>query len=712
MLNEAFQVVKALDARGVSISELHPSLTPMSKNTPLLVVEIDESGAPSKLSIEQGEIAGRLLRVCHGSQGASFPGFNLPTPLCVFKLVKPGKLSQRFSVLRRRRLNPKWVGRFVSKLLARSQPAQFTQAQSRQFQRSLHELVGWLRDDFRSAGQDLANFTLLLRVVADAGLELASFADQVAGLLGTRADQANAEEKLLIAEWLFSKGKLPVYLQCVDEDLGCCSIADVRMGRLLNRHLLDVGAKPFDSRSRSGSAVTKSARDAYIGQNCEIPESFPSPKLAKLGDVQLFANNTKEAECFFRYGLGGSETFKVAKTTAQRMADALFQLASDDRLGKTCRGIPSNRRGQQDLLLAYLEAEPEADDPWVDLFATESPSFDAADYAATARPVLEALEGKVAANPNQLIRLIAISSLVKNNKANKQVSLSRSFSVREVMQAVLAWQTGAANCPPVRLLFYDRQAQKVTFKERTVISPLEVASTLNRVWASGHDSFRAAFQRTVTVSDAYDIFIGSPALRAPKTRFALQTVLVRMRNVFAAAGALKATSAFELLNEPTRWQVLKAVSLVGILLYQLDEQYEVFMKDSVYQVGRLLALADSLHFQYCKWVRTAEDKRRNGIVDAPSELIGNSLFNFALDNPVAALARLAERIRPYKGWADTYTGPDAGLVHWFVRQLAECERQLDCANLPARMEAIHKAQLLLGYLADHPKSEAKDGQGQ
>ena len=68
----------------------------------------------------------------------------------------------------------------------------------------------------------------------------------------------------------------------------------------------------------------------------------------------------------------------------------------------------------------------------------------------------------------------------------------------------------------------------------------------------------------------------------------------------------------------------------------------------------------------------------------------------------------AVRREPYKGWADTYTSEDAGLIRWFVRQMAECERQLDSANLPARMEDVHKAQLLLGYLADHPKSQAKE----
>ena len=95
-------------------------------------------------------------------------------------------------------------------------------------------------------------------------------------------------------------------------------------------------------------------------------------------------------------------------------------------------------------------------------------------------------------------------------------------------------------------------------------------------------------------------------------------------------------------------------------------------------------------------------------MDAPSELIGNSLFNFALDNPIVALARLAERIRPYKGWADTYDGEDTKLVHWLVRQMGKCERHLNATEFPGHMEDIHKAQLLLGYLADHSKTETEE----
>ena len=131
------------------------------------------------------------------------------------------------------------------------------------------------------------------------------------------------------------------------------------------------------------------------------------------------------------------------------------------------------------------------------------------------------------------------------------------------------------------------------------------------------------------------------------------------------------------------------------------------MNESVYQVGRLLALADSLHFHYCKWVRTSDENRKKKKVSAPSELIGNALFNAALDSPTTALSRLAERIRPYKGWASTYCGEEDWKGRWLLRLMADCEHQLKADDIQqlSRMEDIHKAQLLLGYLADLPKSK-------
>ncbi|MEO8428617.1 MAG: hypothetical protein ABI651_16075, partial [Verrucomicrobiota bacterium] len=158
------------------------------------------------------------------------------------------------------------------------------------------------------------------------------------------------------------------------------------------------------------------------------------------------------------------------------------------------------------------------------------------------------------------------------------------------------------------------------------------------------------------------------------------------------------------LSEDVRRDVLKAEALAGIFLRILDQHYETFMKDSLYQIGQLLALADKLHFHYCKWVRTPQKDRDKGKISAPTELLGNALFNAALDSPVRALARLATRIQPYKGWATTYCGENAGTARWLLGRMSDCEqsitKNLEQVRAMKHLDDISKAQLLLGYLAD------------
>jgi len=745
MLNELYQVVTALERRGTSIAARHPSVDPMGKNADLLLVSLSLQAKPMSFSVIRGEQAGTFLRVKHGSEGSSFPGFNVPLPLRQLpELPNAGcvqKLEALVGLLRDRKSAAAAIACAARNMFPCTLAIDFTQRQADQFRRSVIELAGWLADDFSTKQTDerLVNFRRLLDCTVKAKLDLNSFTDALAQKLVVAKEEMGRTNWELIIETLYGRLdwkknsevlgspeyqkakanqdknlKRAIYLDVTDSDVAQWPVADPRTSELINEHLVRINAPVFtpgtrqrDEDAGKSTRLTTSFTDAFTGHPCEMLPTFPKPKLAVLGNVQLFAVNTNETISFSRYGLEGTATFKTSRMLAEKMQNALLYLANDKQVDKTCRSIPSNRKGKQDLLIAYLEEEPDAPDPFVELFGNEAENCDAADFAASTKVALDALEGRIAANPNQRIRLITITAI---DKANKQVNMNRSFTISEVADAAKKWQAGAANCPPVSLPFVDKQAKKPASKDRTVPSPLETAIVLNKVWASNTESgFRQEFQRIISVSDAYDIFLAPDIVRGAKTRFALGILLTRMRDVFAAAGALKATSDFKSLGEPVRWQVLKAVALIGIFLQQQGKKHEVFMKEPIYQVGRLLALADSLHFQYCKYVRTSEEKRKSGKVDAPSELLGNALFNAALDKPVVALARLAERIRPYKGWADTYSGEGAGLVHWFVRRMAECETQInDLSSLPKRMEDEHKAQLLLGYLADNPKSENKE----
>jgi hypothetical protein len=438
--------------------------------------------------------------------------------------------------------------------------------------------------------------------------------------------------------------------------------------------------------------------DAYSGQRAKLQDKFPSPKIAKLGNLKLFSVNTNEVPALRRYGLEGGKVFPVSAALAQKMNNALLYLASDEKYGYSCRAIPSAQPKQSDLLVAYLEGEPESGEYLAEMFGGESSTFSDADFAAIAQPVIEMLEGKVTANPNLNVCLLSFCSI---DKGRKQISLNRRFRVLDVIRAAKDWQAGARNAPEISVWFYDKNAKQPVFRKLTVPCPIEVASTVNRVWSvDAKLGFSPSFQRAISVSDAYDIFMANSSLAQQKAEVVFGLLVRRMSLVLASLSAVKITRDWKGLSDTVRWQSLKAIALFGILLRQLGQHTETFMQEPITQVGRLLALADNLHLQYCKHVRKGE---------SPSQLIGNALFNTALDHPVFALARLAERLTPYQAWARTFQSndPDAGvgLVKYFLGELASCTAAIQLEQLPVRMSDADKAKLLLGYLADHAKKE-------
>src|SRR5208283_1118105 len=491
----------------------------------------------------------------------------------------------------------------------------------------------------------------------------------------------------------------PVYLDLVSPDTAFCRVAHSETSALINQALIQT-----QSNAVVGEAEENELGEDAFGETAKLQDKFPAgPKVAELGNVKLFSVNTNEVQALQRYGFKGSQSFPVSSALVQKMSDALFYLASEDKRGITCRAIPSTQPDKRDLLVAYLEGEPEERAPLAEMFGGEANSFSDADFEAIAQPVLEMLEGKVAAHENLNVRLLSFCPI---DKAKKQISLNRCLCVRDVIRAVKAWEAGARNAPEVSVWFYDKNTKQPVFRSHTTPCPLELASVINRVWSSeAEGGFGSKYQRAVSVADAYDVFLADSPLARQKAAAALSMLIGRMSSVLAAVGDSKNRREWISKNKPTlsdpvRWQSVKTVAFLGILLHQLGQHKKDFMQEPITQVGRLLALADSLHLQYCKHIRDGK---------SPSQLIGNALFNTALDQPVFALARLAERLNPYQAWARTFQSkdPDAGvgLVKYFLGEIAACTAAIRLDELPQRMSDADKAKLLLGYLADHSKNE-------
>ena len=726
MLNELHQVSQALDRVGIDHPSRHPRINPMGKNRALLIVRLNQKAKPSKVEFVSKTVAATLFRVEHGSAGSSFPGFNIPTPLLDLKKSSAKKLEpviKELCALQKKSDSPSsQIRTFVTKLVERSSFHQFTDSQNKQFKRSMIDLVEELQDKFSDTEPKLINFKDLLEIIKKFKPDLNQFSQNLTETLQRDLKAMDNEDLRLIQNVLFG------VLDVQNKDVELCSVEYWKRKKEKDKNsnqpiYLDIAnqnhnykpvAHPDTSQAINAVMLRQQDRtessmemetDAF-GYRGSLQNRYPDPKIAELGNVKLFSVNTKEVKALDRYGLEGSRQFPATTSTVQKMNDSLLYLAGESKKNITCRPIPGAQPGKRDLLISYLEESPDFQKELADLFGGEAQSFGDADFAARTQPVLEALDGKLQTDPNLKVQILTLCSL---DKGRKQISLHRRIRVKDIVQAARRWKDGSTNVPTISIFFPNKEENKDVRKLHFTPHPLDLASIVNHVWSSDSKSgFKPEFQRAITTSDAYDVFFADGPISESKIRLCFSLLLYRMSPVLARLGAVKTRHDWTVLHAKVRWQCRKSISLLGILLHQLGYPKDRFMENSTYQIGRLLALADSLHFQYCKWVRTSDDKRRLNKVNAPSELLGNSLFNFALDNPPSALARLAERIRLYKGWADTYSGEDAGLVHWFVRQMGECEHRIDVTELPARMEDIQKAQLLLGYLADHSQTEQED----
>lgn len=723
MLNELSQVADALEQLGTVAPSRHPRINPMGKNRDLLVVSLDDAAKPSRIEVVPGEIAANLFRVEHGSAGSSFPGFNIPIPLRILPdgstdAIKPA-VENLIALGKNKNSSPADIQEAIRTLFTISKAQTFSPGQVKQFQRSCCELVSELSQSLPRELDALKNFMTLMETLIKSKPTLPDFAESLAGLLVKQDVEADRRLLILYQEVLFGtldwkkrtaeiasssywKEKIkqdknanqPVYLDLFSPDTACSRVTHAETSKLINTALMQVKSNAIlDEKEQIGLA-----EDAF-GTPAEFQDKFPpGPKVAELGNVKLFSVNTNEVLALQRYGFKGSQSFPVSSARVQKMSDALLYLASEEKRGITCRAIPSAQPGKRDLLVAYLEGESEDRAQLAEMFGGESNAFTDADFASIAEPVFEMLEGKVAANPNLNVRLLAFCPI---DKAKKQISYNRSLRVQDVIRAARDWEAGAHNVPLVSVWFYDKQAQQSVFRSHTTPCPLELASVVNRVWCTDAKSgFSSTYQRALSVGDAYDVFLADAPVARQKARLALDLLLTRTTSVLAGLGATKTLRNWTSLSDTVRWQSVKAIALIGILLYQLGHQKNNYMQEPITQIGRLLALADSLHQQYCKHVRKG---------DSPSQLIGNALFNTALEQPVFALARLAERLTPYQAWARTFQSDEpesgVGLVKYFLGEIAACTAAIRLDELPQRMTDPDKAKLLLGYLADHTKTE-------
>jgi hypothetical protein len=262
-----------------------------------------------------------------------------------------------------------------------------------------------------------------------------------------------------------------------------------------------------------------------------------------------------------------------------------------------------------------------------------------------------------------------------------------SFS--ELVKSVERWNQAAKNHPPYALWLPLKKGEKASRTEPSIPFPADLLRVLQYQWIRGGKE--CSKLNGCSLVSAYDLFFDRGDRTRTTARQLLAMFLQRTKQLLIEAGKVSEVADFSVFAKKS---ILQVVSFIGIILFKLGYVMEDYMKSAGYNIGRLMSLADCLHKEYCRYVR-------NG--DIPNNLLGNSLLQTVLDNPVRGLARLSERIAVYSAPFDRLHGEEYKLAGWARKQMGIVSERLAEQLLPNSTDDILKSQILLGYLA-HPES--------
>lgn len=699
MLNELLLLHQTLKSIGVDVTVRHPDIKPLAKR-PILRVFLDPESRPTKIEVISSKDAPKYWSIRDGKHN-SFPHISLkkdPRNQQKNQPLRPGITELDRKALRNARLAASRLA--VLNTLRGRIPIDLSGVVS--------EGDVWPGDSHRARIRERAetieqstkapNFVELSRrfLIANSTDLLVEIERRLYGHLATNADK----ESLDLATSLSFHGGCDLLFDCQTKssDVPAASPQSVSAisAALLSRTKLP----------------EKNGADNECGLSGElgplVDDKFPEANFPILGPTFLHAKN-EQTPCTLRYGFTGPRSMPVNRKLASVLQASAEELTSEERKGKTWRSVAAEKPKISDLLIAFIDKEPDA--------AVASALIeDEADFKCLAERSCKLLDGRTANIPADA--RLEILVLRKLDPANKKVVYRASRSVGAFSSYAQEWQTGLRNVPKISFIAPSRKkgdgprAQGPGF-----IAPGSIVAILRRIFIRG--GIEATESPGPSFADAFRLFTTSSGANQKIPRRLLGITLARCGQLLSGVGHARSRPLKE-FQEFDRLSALDVISLLGILLQKLDQPKEKYMNELPYLLGQLLAGVDTLHRAYCL------DQRGGSL---PPNLLGNSLLPVAEKNPASALAQLLQRLKPYYGWADRTrtTGKLDGRIAqagkdtpkgkalrqisrgaWAAFRLREIApamaTELSTMSCP---DDIFKAKLLLGYLAGPTKAAFK-----
>lgn len=702
MLNELYDLSLRLEQAGIYPEEWHPDLKELpniSKAKPCFKLLINVEGAVSAIeSVQDKQHLEGIRKWQQGSNGYSFPCFNV-RPL--FTVILDGLTDEEKN--ERKKYFTKWLKTLKKQIefsdTDRNNIEEYVRADNRlwnpkhdeRIAKCLGEIPDLLRQRLREPPDEFRVITQLIERCEKMVPE--QLFQQLIKLLIAQISQNPSESEQYISFLLHAGTKPPtndisIVLELTD---GLSTFprpaVHPKVHQWINQRLLIEN----QDAPTSDPLSTEHGTDAFNQTDVDWKMKLSEVKVPILGGVKLRAMNF-ESPCQTRYGRIDAKSFVIGRDSRKQIKGALEWLTHEERRNKTWGNV-SSASDRKEILLVYPSVLPEAPLAAVSMLggAVVNAAEQTAKFVDYARDVTRALH----AMPSPLEEIeIRVVGLRKMDKARTQVSCSQRYTAEYLITAAEEWQKGCRNAPSISIKQWGKEKGQPEWFDFETPFPLEVIWALNTVWPrSGETPARVC---TFSSEEGIRLLLHRETHLNPLAKRALHVAVINGSGLLISMGHSQHQGRVHPISKKFEKQARILPTIFGLLLAKLGQLKEDYMKSAPYLIGRLLSVADQLHYHYCQKVRKGQ---------VPTQLMGNALMSTSLETPKKALALYSQRILPYHAWATTVQGKDVGLAKYFLGELGKISSDMDDIKIPDRFFDEDKAQMLLGYLARAQKSD-------
>jgi len=684
MINELFTLSRALEDFGIVTKDWHndyKQLPKVTKNAPCLRIWLNSDGSVYGIESLEGEMVQSLRK--YGNNQGTFPALNI-APL--YRIVEDTQIKKLDE-----------IDKDISKL-------DFEDLQSWCIDDNWQRLISKINYCFIKVSKNLIELidgqyceaTKAIKQLEEAVNRSNNPAQRFRFSLEEYVFQKlkKNEDARLLLPLLFHKGNKDV--KDPRKDTGTISvILDIKnwkqydypiaskfMTEQINELLMD------SERSSVSLKVINDQVDAFGHPYNHIDDPMPNVRV-KGFDVTLrtmFAEQRSQ----FRYKTIASSSFLLSKENRALIKRSLEFIASREKEGINWRNIDKD-----EIVFVYPSKLPDVPIKFVAVFGTGA-EINPKNVEDRFEKISEEFIKSLDAIPfNKKPDFIYIFSIKKIDKGRTKVMFTRNYTADNFIQATKEWSKGCQNVPGTR------------FGNEIIPFPLQTSRLINRVWKQ--NGMLAGSVQRLKYHQGLELLLDPP--RNNQINEYLHTLLTNSFGLLKYVGNWDhGGSAYpKKLSEKKQQEneVTLLLIMIGLFLYKLGNRKENYMEELAFLFGQFLKISDELHALYC-------NVKREG--DIPPQLVGNSLFVAASDNPNQTIAILSVRMNPYIAWAKQYRtksedekGKESWKAGWYLSLYENIANKLSSELTEhVRFNDYEKAKFFIGYLASFPKKEKED----